>query len=261
MSEDRSLQILEGEFKVQDVRPVLTPDEARAAMQAYQDIVTAVTDEGDYQTFVDDKGKPHKFRKRSGWKKLERFFFVSVEVRSLRPFHRHNPNVCLRVKMPDAFKDVPECGCPYFGVTATMRAIDTRSGRFSENTGTCTLGERRVPAGASLHDLTTRAVNRGANRAVADLLGVSDPSAEEAQAEQGFSREERLALRTAWDEASPERRNQALQNMARAGAAGKDTRETYIDFLKKGSDDDYEAVLRLLRGQDLHFDPDEVPTE
>src|SRR6267142_1787209 len=133
MAEEKGLQVLEGEYR--DIRPVLSPADAKAAMEAYQALVTAITDEDDYQTFRDTKGQTHQFRKRSGWKKLERFFFVSLEIMKEQVIHSHNPAKCLRVKMPEHFKDVVDCGCPVEGARCVVRALDTRSGRFSDNAG------------------------------------------------------------------------------------------------------------------------------
>ena len=253
-----NLPVIQGEFA--DVAPVVTPEEAKRAMQMYQEIANAVTDESDYQTFRDRDGTEHKFRKRSGWKKLERFFFVSVEIREERIFHDHNPSKCLRVKMPEHFKDVVDCGCPIKGVRLVVRATDTRSGRYSENIGICTTGERRVSANASLHDLATRAFNRGANRATADLIGVSDPSAEEKQAESGFSKEERKALAAAFAAAATEKKNAALGVMEDVtGLDDASDREVWVAFLKNGTAEDYAEIMTILSGAETDFDPDDVP--
>lgn len=257
MSTGRELATLEGEYR--DITPLLSPSDARAAMVAYQEIASAVTDENDYQTFRDSDGKQHKFRKRSGWKKLARFYGVATEVKEERIFHDHKPTTCLRVKMPEVFKDVTDCGCPVKGVRYVIRAIDLRSGRYAENVGICVAGERRVPASASLHDLATRALNRGENRAVADLLGVSDPSAEEQQAESGFSKEERTELANLWKGATPERQEKALTHLRSAGFTDPDDRAVYVAFLNRGTDQDYAAVAEMLRGVPESFDPDDVP--
>jgi hypothetical protein len=257
---------VEGEFK--DIRPVVTPDEARAAMAAYQAIAEAVTEEEDYQTFTSrDKktGKTslHKFRKRGGWKKLERFFFVSVEIREERIFHAHVPAICLRVKMPEAYRDVVDCGCPIKGVRYWIRATDTRSGRYNEDLGICIAGEPRVPVNASLHDLATRAYNRGANRSTAGLLGVSDPSAEERQAEGGLSKEERMTLKGAWDDAAAEARTKALTFMGEVAgvpAADMAPKDIYVAFLRRADAEQVEAAVQVLSEEaEEKFDPDEVP--
>lgn len=250
--------VLQGEFH--DIAPVVTPEQAKAAMALYQQIAEAITDESDYQTFTDDKGKPHKFRKRGGWKKLERFFFVSVEIRDERIFHNHDPRTCLRVRLPEHFKDVADCGCPTKGVRMWVRAVDTRTGRYSDNVGVCVLGERRLSSKASLHDLATRAFNRGANRATADLLGVSDPSAEERQAEGGLSKEERVALRNAWDDASGEKRDKALIRMQEiTGLDDAPDKDVYVAFLRRASDETLSEIMEILVGEPDEFDPDDIP--
>lgn len=261
-AESKDLVVIEGEYK--DIRPVLSPDDARAAMQAYQDLVVAITDATDYQTFRDRDGKSHQFRKRSGWKKLERFFFVSLEIMKEQVIHDHNPAKCLRVKMPEHFKDVVDCGCPVAGARCVVRALDTRSGRFSDNAGVCMRTETRVSANASLHDLQTRAFNRAANRATADLLGVSDPSAEEKQADSAYSKEERLALAAAFREATEPARRAALQEMIeRTGMDDAPDKIVYESFLRRGKEEEYQQVMEILSGapQEEGFDPDDVPIE
>jgi hypothetical protein len=256
----KALEVIEGEYR--DIVPVVTPAQARAAMEQYQQLAEAVTDpKEDYQTFRDTDGKEHRFRKRAGWKKLERFFFVSVEIREERIFHQHNPQTCLRVRMPEHFKDVTDCGCPVKGVRYWVRASDTRTGRYSDNLGICTAGEKRVPASASLHDLATRAFNRGANRSTADLLGVSDPSAEEREVEGGLTKEERVALKMAWDSADQDMRNSAIAAMGAAGASGGTAKDTYIDFLRRATPEQYEAVRDILAPPVADFNPEEVPSE
>lgn len=258
MSNEKGLAVIEGQFK--DVQPLLTPEDAKAAKALYREIVDAVTDADDYQTFRDSDGKQHKFRKRSGWKWLQRFYGVSAEIRREQPIHEHNPAKCLRVKMPEAYRDVEDCGCPVKGWRVIVRAVDLRSGRYSENIGICVNTERRVSNSASQHDLATRAFNRGANRAVADLLGVSDPSAEDQQAISGFSKEERQLLSGAFKAAAQDRQNAALLVMEEATGLDESTdREVYIGFLKKGTDAQLERVYAALAGTEADFDPDDVP--
>lgn len=258
-TEEKALAVIEGEFR--DLRPTVSAEDARQAMQLYQEIAQAVTDKSDYQTFRERDGREHIFRKRSGWKKLERFYGVSVSIRDERIFHDHKPAICLRVKMPEAYKDVVDCGCPIKGVRYVVRAVDTRSGRFSENVGIALMPERRIPSSASLHDLATRAFNRGANRAVADLIGVSDPSAEEQQIESGFSQEERKELSDVWKAAHPDDRVRAIADMRLNGYSGETDKDTYIDFLRRGTEDDYRDVMSILRGptESSEFNPDDIP--
>lgn len=260
VTESKALDVIEGEFK--DIAPVATSAEAKRAMDLYQELASSVTNEEDYQTFSASDGKVHKFRKRSGWKKLERFYGVSVEVKEERIFHDHNPARCLRVKLPDHFKDVVDCGCPVKGVRYVVRAVDVRSGRYSENVGICVAGEKRVSSGASLHDLATRAFNRGANRATADLIGVSDPSAEEAHASgevTGLSREDKAAIKDAWSKAGEVAKQSATTWMHEAGFIGDSTAALFGDFNQRADDDQVAELLGRLIGAPLGFDPDAVP--
>lgn len=258
---ESALAVLDGEFR--EVRPVVTPQMAREARQRYLEMVEAVTTEEDYQTFTDEKGRKHKFRKRSGWKALEWAYGASVSITQERIFHLHQPAICLRVKMPEHFKDVEDCGCEEKGVRYVVRATDTRTGRYSENVGICVKGERRVSRKASLHDLATRAFNRGANRSVADLLGVSDPSAEEKQASSGYSKEERTALADAFRAADEDRRKAALGAMEDyTGLDDSSDKEVWVKFLQVGNEEQYSHIMQLLSGENGEdFDPDDVPVE
>lgn len=258
MATERGLAVIEGEFK--DIAPVASAADARRAMEAYQELARSVTTDEDYQTFMAN-GKQHKFRKRSGWKKLERFYGVSVEVREERIFHDHQPGRCLRVKLPEHYKDVVDCGCPVKGVRYVVRAVDVRSGRYSENVGICIAGESRVSPGASLHDIATRAFNRGANRATADLIGVSDPSAEEAHvtgAAQGLPLEDRTRIKAAWGAASESRKEAAKAWLATHGFGGDSVAAMFAAFDRSAQDDQVDELIAQLADDTLPFDPEAV---
>lgn len=252
---NRALEVIQGE--VRDITPVLTPEAAKAAMELYQATVSAITGPEDYQTFRDKDGSVHQFRKRSGWKKLERFFFVSLEIVKEQVIHAHDQAKCMRLKVPD----IIDCGCKVVGARVIVRALDTRSGRYSDNAGVCMITERRVAGNASLHDLQTRAFNRAANRATADLLGVSDPSAEEKQSDSGFSKEERNRLAELFREAPEPRRNAAMQFMEEVtGIDDSPDRAVYIAFLREGDEAELTRVMEILQDTgDEAFDPDDVP--
>jgi len=246
MSNERALAVIEGEFR--DIEPVASPSDAKRAMAAYQEMASAIMEPDDFQTFMQG-GKQHKFRKRSGWKKLERFYGVSIEVKEERIFHEHQPAKCLRVKMPDHFKDVIDCGCPIKGVRYVVRAVDVRTGRYSENVGIATTGEARIPASASLHDLATRALNRGANRATADLIGVSDPSADERAAEKGISKEAAGALAAKYRAADAKQKAlavEAMRTFLNRAPEKDDDRAVYIAFINVVTEDALPGIFAIL---------------
>jgi hypothetical protein len=140
--------------------PVVTPEEAKAAMAQYLELCESVLGPDDYQEFS-QKAKvagqwiwvKKKFKKKSAVKKLQTFFGVEVQVKSTT-------------------RD--ELGADHYGfrVVATATA---RNGRVVEATGACSTQEERFegkPAGRSYHDILSTAETRATNRAVMNCIGV-----------------------------------------------------------------------------------------
>lgn len=150
--------------------PLVSPDEAKAAMTQYLELCEAVLDASDYQEFYDSKTKSRKrFKKKSAVKKLQTFFGVEVTVKEWA-----------RDEMPD--------GHFGFRVVASAKA---RNGRVVEATGACsTIEERfdiqpfddeseskfayrqRKALARAYHDVLSTAETRATNRAVMNCIGV-----------------------------------------------------------------------------------------
>lgn len=147
------------------VRPLVTAQEALEAWKAYQDLKTKLLDPSDYQVIVmfqAGKGSVKKpFVKKSGWRKLATAFNISDEV------------------IKEERKEyTDEKGNKYFVQEVTARATAS-NGRIMDGTGSCASNERGF---AHLeHDVRATAETRGKNRAIADMIGGGDVSAEEVE--------------------------------------------------------------------------------
>jgi hypothetical protein len=156
--------------------PMVTPAEAKAAMQAYYELCESVLTPDDYQEFTQKKkqgdqwvSEVKKFKKKSAVKKLAVFWNVEVEVLS-------------------ADKDDLPDGNFAFRVIARAR---TKNGRIVDATGGCSSLEerfdvqpydretperfearRRKALARSYHDILSTAETRATNRAVMNCIGV-----------------------------------------------------------------------------------------
>ena len=174
--------------------PIVTPDEAKAAMTQYMELCEAILTDDDYQPFTQYDPKTRtkttkRFKKKSAVKKLQTFFGVSVTT-------------------PESFRD--DLGDGHFGFR--VRAIATcKGGRVVEAWGACStqeerfdltlkpnetpseLAERQRKALArAYHDVLSTAETRATNRAVMNAIGVGggEVTADEMR---GAAREQRPA--------------------------------------------------------------------
>ena len=130
-------------------------DQALQEWYAYQTITEKMLDESDYQ---DIKGKA--FKKKSAWRKYARAFNISDEIIEKDVVKTEKGNVI-------------EAS---FVVRATLP-----NGRYAEGWGNCSRqeGNKSHPN----HDIPSTAHTRAKNRAIADLIGAGEVSAEEIQGE------------------------------------------------------------------------------
>lgn len=166
----------------------ISPQEARAAMEAYEELCKAVLKPEDYQTYTDRDGKTKSFKKKSAVKKLQTFFNIDVEVITTQ----HHE-----------FED------GHFGWSVTARAIIPRTGRHVDAVAACTTFEekyditpyqkeseadfakrRKRALARSFHDILGTAETRATNRAVMNIIGVGggEVTAEEVDKGQRRSR-------------------------------------------------------------------------
>jgi hypothetical protein len=171
--------------KVGVIRPVASPEEVLAAWQQFQELKRSLLTLDDYQ---DVQGRARI--KKSGWRKIAAAFGISDEL--LREERRE--------------RELSPGGSRYFIWEISVRAI-APNGRYADAVGSCASNERRF---AHLdHDVRAVAHTRAKNRAVADLVGGGEVSAEELE---GELFEQRQAL--------GEAASRAVESGARSEAAG-----------------------------------------
>jgi hypothetical protein len=135
------------------IRPVASADEVLAAWRQFQEIKRSLLTIEDYQ---DIQGRPRI--KKSGWRKIAAAFGISDAL--LREERRE-------IETPTG---------RHFVWEVSVRAI-APNGRYADAVGSCSSTERRF---AHLdHDVRSTAHTRAKNRAIADLVGGGEVSAEE----------------------------------------------------------------------------------
>ena len=126
--------------------------EAITSMRAFQELKSKLLDENDV---VQIEGK--KYIKRSGWRKIALAFNISTEIVEISR-EKENEKYIVRVK---------------------ARAI-APNGRVSEEIGVCDSSEfESGRLKASIHNIETKATTRALNRAISNLVGGGEVSAEE----------------------------------------------------------------------------------
>jgi hypothetical protein len=135
------------------IRPVASADEVLAAWRQFQDVKRNLLTLEDYQ---DIQGRPRI--KKSGWRKIAAAFGISDAL--LREERRE-------LETPAGRQFVWE---------VSARAI-APNGRYADAVGSCASTERRFAHVE--HDVRSTAHTRAKNRAIADLVGGGEVSAEE----------------------------------------------------------------------------------
>jgi hypothetical protein len=147
------------------VEPLLPMDSgsARQAMSAYQETTRAMLVASDW---IGQPGEPQSFVKRSGWSKIAAAYGLSTEI--------------LREAI-----DRDEAGLPE-RAHVVVRAI-SKAGRYADGDGACAINEPRFASASGRqkveHDLPATAVTRATNRAISNLVGFGQVSAEEVDAD------------------------------------------------------------------------------
>jgi hypothetical protein len=147
-------------------REVLMPmdtEQVVAGMKAYQELLPKLLEESDYQ-----KDGDRKFVKKSGWRKIGRAFNLSVTKVSMT-----------------VIRD--QAGNP-IRAEAVYRAI-APNGQVQDGDGYCSADEPRFQNEKGRrkleNDLRATATTRAKNRAISDLVGMGEISAEEVEVSGG----------------------------------------------------------------------------
>lgn len=139
-------------------------DQALQEWEAYQKITEMMLDDSDYQNI---QGKA--FKKKSAWRKYARAFNITTEI------------IDKDIVKSEKTGAVREAS---FVVRATLP-----TGRYADGWGNCSRqeGNKAHPN----HDIPATAMTRATNRAIADLIGAGEVTAEEIQAEMKLEARER----------------------------------------------------------------------
>lgn len=131
------------------IKPVASINDIVAAWQDYQNLKAKLLNESDYQMI---QGK--NCIKKSGWRKIQTAFSISDEIIS---------------EKRKEYKD-------YF-VVEVVTKVTAPNGRFAFGVGSCASNERKFAHVE--HDVISTSHTRSKSRAIADLVGGGDVSAEE----------------------------------------------------------------------------------
>ena len=138
-------------------------DQALEEWNAYQKITELMLDETDYQQI-----QGRAFKKNSAWRKYARAFNITTEI----------------IDKDIVKTDKGQVKEASFIVRATLP-----TGRYADGWGNCSRqeGNKAHPN----HDIPATAMTRATNRAIADLIGAGEVTAEEIQAEIEMEKRER----------------------------------------------------------------------
>lgn len=237
------LATIEGEYRV--VRPLVSADEAVMQWNEYQALVRKIIGESDIQSFTED-GHQRSFIKKSGWQKLATYYGISIAMVDERLFHKHDPTICLRVRLPDKFGDAKDCGCAVVGARYVVRAT-APNGRSVEGIGLATFNEKRARYVRVEHDLAGKAYTRAVNRAISAMVGAGEVSAEEKADELDAPRAlplgplEVTRYQAAWASAPQDRRDRVRALLEAAGYMPGDFRSRGLEH--------FVTVVNMLEGK------------
>lgn len=137
----------------------VAPDEAKAAMAAYQETTRAILDASDWQGTPGARGS---FVKKSGWRKIAKAYRLSCQLVSIRVERDEEGN-------PARAEAIVRASAP--------------NGQAQDADGYCSADEPRfadVKGRLKIeNDLRATATTRAKNRAISDLVGFGEVSAEE----------------------------------------------------------------------------------
>lgn len=205
------------------VQNIPSPEEARARWQAYVAMRDAVADDSDFQKFYDAKTKTTKrFAKKSLVKKIQTHLRVNVRVVSVDREDLSEGHF--------GYRCVAEASEPGGGIVQAVGGCSTEEERFDVQRYDNESDEKfawrsRKALARSYHDVMATAETRATNRAVMNLVGGGEVTAEE------VSREQKPADEPPKVEAPS-------------------VRELYTTFLKTGrSDEEWKAFAASIFGQ------------
>lgn len=169
-----SKELIKTEDIVGVVMPAITALEAKRVWRAYEDLKTAVLDKKvDIQVI---EGK--EFKKKSYWRKIATFFNLSIETLEEKheqigkTFAYHFTVKCIA---PNGRYVVGTGSCDAYEKCTLRDGIYVKYDKFSKSWKPCQPN--------SIHNIRATAYTRAFNRAVSDLVGGGEVSAEEVTAQ------------------------------------------------------------------------------
>lgn len=145
----------------QTVRPIISPEEAKEAQDNYERLKQSIIRPDDIQKVGD-----RQFLKKSFWRRIATPFNITDQIVSEEIRRKHREDC----------KDPANCDCPIVYAKYTTRAT-APNGRYAEAVGACSRNERGFSKPD--HDIPATAHTRSKNRAISDLIGGGEVSAEE----------------------------------------------------------------------------------
>jgi len=135
------------------ITPAGSIDDAVQQFKLYQQLKERLATEDDFQPIA---GKKHP--KKSFVRKVQRFFNISCELLRDEPLKDKDGKVIAWI--------------------ATARAIHLPTGAYQDADGSCSFDEK-VEKQRTIHNIRAHAITRAKNRAILDLVGFGEVSAEE----------------------------------------------------------------------------------
>ena len=135
---------------------IVDVETAKAEWEVYQKLCKELLNESDYQPY-NQNGKLKKFPKKSAWAKLGRAFNVNTEI----------------IDKEFVLAKNGETKEAYYCIRATLP-----NGRTVESDGSCSRQEKGKHHATS-HTIRSTAKTRATNRAISELIGAGEVSAEE----------------------------------------------------------------------------------
>lgn len=206
------------------IMPAVTAQEAVQAFRAYQELKNAVGDPEDFQTITDKKGNTSTFPKKSFVRKIQRFFEISCQIIQDEPLYDKK-------------------GERVIAWLAKVRAVHTPTGAFQEADGSCGI-EEKPEKQQTLHNLRSHAVTRAKNRAVMDLVGFGDVTAEEIA--ERATPYKRTYQRPTYQQAAPQRKTMNQDDAIQRGR--KKVRELAEE--KKLNGDNLRKLIKYQTGKE-----------
>lgn len=211
------------------IRPVARTNEIVTAWQDYQELKSELLDGNDYQAI-----REKRYIKKSGWRKLQTAFGISDEL------------------MKEERKNYKE----HFAYEVTVK-VSAQNGRFAFGVGSCSSDERSFAHPD--HDVRSTAHTRAKNRAISDLIGGGEVSAEEINVEHAkveivpdvvrdYTSSERSSERGVWEENKiTDKQASLLRNLIIEKVNEEDEREKQLSEVAMFSRyEASEAISRLL---------------